>query len=265
MVSSGVAVAMLFATMPPPEGAAVSARSWAVQGDAVRAALAKQGYPWYEPSTDRVKPVLPWPDLYVKPGGRLESFGEWLKGALEWVGSWFRWLNHIRLPGIGSLGDVIAIGLAMLLLTVLLVGLLELLRRYRPLGVDAAAKAAVRAGSAQRIEGLPAGVRVGAVDPWLEAQRMRERGDFAGAIIHLFAHQLMTLHRLRQIRLVPGRTGRQLVRAVGDRRLRSLVEPTLRLFEAVYYGHRAPSAEIFDSVWAVAEEFERLTSMEAAR
>jgi hypothetical protein len=36
-----------------------------------------------------------------------------------------------------------------------------------------------------------------------------------------------------------------------------LVEPTLRLFETVYYGHRIPSASMFEPVWASAEAFRR--------
>lgn len=259
MVSGGITVAIVLGSIALAEGPSVAASS-AAPRDEIRAVLAKEGYPWYDGATDRVKPVLPWPDLHYTPGDRVKRFGEWLGDGLRGVARWLRWMNRFRIPWIGGFGDLIAIGLVMLLLTLVLVGLLELLRRYRPLGGDAVSKAALRAGSAQRIEGLPAGVRLDAADPWSEALRLRSRGDYSAAIIHLFGHQLLTLERLRQVRLVPGRTGRQLVRSVGDRQLRGLVEPTLRLFEAVYYGHRAISVEAFDAVWSRAEAFERLAA-----
>ena len=104
----------------------------------------------------------------------------------------------------------------MLALAVLLVVLVELWRRHRPVEAPSGAKLVSRLGSAARVEGLPTGVSTGADDPWDEAQRRRERGDYAGAVICLFAHQLLTLDRLRLIRLVPGRTGRQLIRTIVD-------------------------------------------------
>ena len=44
-------------------------------------------------------------------------------------------------------------------------------------------------------------------------------GDLAGAVICLFAHQLLSLDQLGLIRLVPGRTGRQYLQVVRDREL----------------------------------------------
>jgi hypothetical protein len=73
----------------------------------------------------------------------------------------------------------------------------------------------------------------------------------------MFAYQLLSLDSLSMIRLIPGRTGRQLVRSVGDRQLRGWVEPTLRLFEAVYYGHRPPSPEAFEAAWISAQAFQQ--------
>lgn len=228
----------------------------------VQTVLKGERFPWYDADAGRVKPILPW-----------EIRLAWLDGVLDWfserfkaIARWFRWLNGWRVPGVGGGGDLIMIGLAMLLLTVVLVVLLELLRRYRPLvDQDSAHRALIRSGTAQRIEGLPAGVRLDAGDPWIEAQRLRDRGDYAGAVVYLFAHQLVCLDRLKQLRLVPGRTGRQLVRAVGDRRLRDLVEPTLRLFEGFYYGHRVPSAEAFEAVWSLALQFQsHLSATESA-
>jgi hypothetical protein len=224
------------------------------RSDSVRSALSKGGYPWYDANADRMKPVLPWPD-----SGALQPkrFTDWLGRTFGFLGDWWEAMNGWRLPVVGKLGDVVAIGLAVVLLAIVLVVLLELLRRYRPLADESAALAAIHAGSAQRIEGLPAGLPDAMADPWAEALRRRARGDYAGAVIYLFAYQLLTLNRLGQIRLVPGRTGRQFVRSVVDRQLRASVEPTLRLFEVVYYGGRSPSPEAFDSVWSEAEAFRR--------
>ena len=231
-------------------------------GEAVRPVLQGESFPWYDAKHERVVPRLPWPDLHF---AWLDRASDWLDLRFQGMGRWFRWMNGRRIPGIGGAGDLVAIGLAMLLLTLLLVGLMELLRRYRPLPneEDSARLANTSGGSATRIEGLPAGVSLDAADPLVEARRRRDRGDYAGAIVYLFAHQILTLDRLKQVRLVPGRTGRQLIRSVPRRDLKRCVEPTLRLFEAVYYGHRAPSADAFETAWACAQEFEQAVGSEA--
>ncbi len=215
--------------------------------DPVRSAFARAKFPWYDPATGSARPVWPpedWDSTWL--GRRLRRLGRWLDS-----------ITGPRLPRVGSAGDLIVIGLVLLALTILLVVLIELWRRYRPTGVDLDLGGAARAGSVARVEALPEGVRPGVDDPWAEAQGRRERGDHAGAIVCLFAHQILTLDRLGLVRLVPGRTARQLVRSIADRPLRADVAPTLRLFEAVYYGHRTPSAEAFEAAWAAAEAFRR--------
>ena len=202
---------------------------------AVKAALEKEKFPWYEPRTETVKPV--WPPR------------AW---NLEWLFNRLPTMNA-RVPAIG---DLIGIGLATIAGVVLIVVLIQLWRYYRPAG-EAGRGMRTELGRSARIEGLPAGVRLESGDPWAEAVARRARGDYAGAIVYLFAHQLLTLDRLRQIRLVPGRTGRQYVRAIDDRRYTAWVEPSLRLFESVYYGHHVPSRESFEHVWSLAEAFER--------
>lgn len=199
----------------------------------VRSALAKGQYPWYNARKDAVQPV--WP-----------TETDWDSGSSSKSPGW----------SFAPVGELVGYGLAMLALAVLIVVLVELWRRYRPEAGEVGGQVKGH-GTARRIEGLLAGVRPETADLWNEARQRRARGDYAGAIICLFTHQLLTLERLRQIRLIPGRTGRQLVRAVDDPRYRGWVDPTLRLFEAVYYGHRAPSAEAFERVWSLAEEFER--------
>jgi hypothetical protein len=204
-------------------------------------ALAKGSYPWYDAANDAAKPILP--------------SREW---DWDWVPDWKvdKLVGGLKIPGIGSLGDLVALVIIAGALAAFGATLFWLWRRYEPGVGNGDAEARRRAG-ALRIEGLPEGLRPETDDPWDEARRRRERGDYAGAVVCLFAHQLLTLDRLGQVRLVPGRTGRQLVRAVDDAHFRGCVEPTLRLFEAVYYGHRAPSREAFEAVWGLAESFEQ--------
>lgn len=211
---------------------------------AVRAALGRVGFPWYDAKRDSVKPL--WPPQ---------------EKSFHWLDRWFGSLRRLGRLHFGSLelGELLIIGMVILALSVLLVVLAELWRRYRPSSGDSE-PGVIAAAKADRIEGLPAGVRPETDDPWAEAVRWRESGNYASAIICLFAHQLLTLHRLRVVRLRPGRTGRQLVRAIDDPRFRTPVDATLRLFETVYYGHLTPSAEAFDAVWTKAEDFERLAA-----
>jgi hypothetical protein len=202
---------------------------------AVRQALAKGEYPWYDAKADALRPV--WPPQPL-PVGRLFDF------------------SFGRL-GLGWPGDSLVIVLLALALTALIAVLvrnwlknpwrLASLRRGTS-GIE---------GAAARVGSLPAELRTKAADPWAEALRLRAVGDYTGAIICLFAHQLLTLDRLHVIRLAPGRTGRQLVRSVGVTDLREPVAATLRLFESAFYGHRAPTPEAFAAVWSAAEVFER--------
>ena len=230
---------------------------------AIGTVLEQEAYPWYDAGADKVRPLLPWPDLRT---GWFKSVGDWFTKVFETIGGWFRGLNGWRLPfNLAGLGDLIAVGLVMLLLTALLVGLLEMMRRYKPVSDDLrAASRSLHPGSARRIEGMPAGVGMDVSDPWAEAVRLRKQGDYSGAVVYLFAHQLLTLDRLEKIRITPGKTGRQLVRSLRDRAMRDPVEPTLRLFESVYYGHQGVTAEAFEAVWTLAESFERRIVAETA-
>jgi hypothetical protein len=209
----------------------------------VRDALAKGNYPWYDARTDAVKPL--WPP------------GEWDFDGLDW-------LRRTRLGRLPAAGSWVSMTLAMAALTILLVVLARLWQHYQP--TPDGSGAVIRGpGTSARLEDLPEGLRPETGDPWSEAVRCRARGDYARAVVFLFAHQLLTLERIRQIRLVPGRTGRQLVRATADGQLRASVEPTLQLFEAVYYGHHIPSAEVFEPVWTAAEAFDRRVAGDEVR
>jgi Domain of unknown function (DUF4129) len=205
---------------------------------AISSALGKGSFPWYDPSKDQAKPfALPKEPEVDRAQGSSSSGPRW------------------NLP-IGNVIALVAFGLGL----AALVGLLAWFWRiYEPIDAGEATGAAKGRGGPSRIEALPEGMRreIESSDPWEEALRRRDRGDLAGAVICLFAHQLLTLSRLGLVRLAPGRTGRQLLRSVVDADFRGMVHPTLRLFEAAYYGHRPPSPEEFARLWTQAEAFER--------
>ena len=200
-------------------------------------ALEKGNFPWYDARNDAVRPIAlprePAASTARTPGSRSGSGGFGLGGFLSML--------------------FFALALAVL------VGLLVWFWRiYEPTDTTAPPSTSKERAGASKVESLPAGMRreFESSDPWEEALRRRSIGDLEGSVVCLFAHQLLTLSRLGLVRLAPGRTGRQLLRAVVDVEFRRRVEPTLRLFEAVYYGHRPPSTEDFAAVWREAEAFE---------
>ncbi len=205
-------------------------------------ALSRGEYPWYDATKDAPRSVL-GPD--------------W-----SWLDDWFKFNQQPRRPMAGwnlnwsDPAELIFQGLIMLGLAILMVVLVEFWRRYRPSAAEKSMQDHRHSGLG-RIEGLPADIQPKSSDPWVEAQRLRDRGDHIGAIIALFAHQLLTLDRIQQIRLVPGRTGRQFVRSVTDLELKRPASLTLRLFEAAIYGHQSPRASGIEKLWAEAAAFER--------
>jgi hypothetical protein len=204
-------------------------------GPAVRAALARGEYPWYDPQADALKPLAPPATLPRRP----EPVRTGPDVMTRDLG---RWLVFLALTA------------ALVVLCIVLARAWQrrLLAAEKPVGpTKGPAREAARTAS------LPAGLRADTADPWAEAVRLRDRGEHARAIVLLFIHQLLTLDRLRLSRLLPGRTGRQIVRSVAEASARGRIEPTLRLFEAVYYGHHDPSPEAFEAAWAEAEAFER--------
>ena len=210
----------------------------------VPSALKSGAYPWYDSVKDEIKPV----ELPRVPTSQPSQASPTRATA----GSW-SWLGQV----LQFLGFALAIG-------ILLGLLIWLYKVYEPSAEAGLVESKTNRGVAtQASEELPAGLRdeFASSNPWDEAVRRRQRGDLAGAVVCLFAHQLLTLSRLGLVRLAPGRTGRQLVKAVSDVEFRGYVHPTLSLFELVYYGHQSPTVEAFETVWIGAEAFERRVSV----
>jgi hypothetical protein len=220
----------------------------------VRQALRQGDYPWYDSGADRVRGV--WPPSSVKwIGDRLRAIGRAIDRFFKWM----------RLPSVNIGGNHLGTILLATVLAAFFVFLVVLWLRREPFGAGPSA-ARARPGTALLMAQLQEDLRPGLYDPWGEAQRRRAAGDFAGAVIYLFAHQLLSLDRAGLIQLAPGSTGRHYVRSMRDPVLVGSLGATLRLFEEIYYGHRRPSAVVFEQVWSRAQAFEaRRSELEATR
>ncbi len=223
------------------------ARSATADGSApVKEALRDGAFPWYDADTDQAQPV--WgPNL-----SWLKAIGTYIKSFFDSIGKYLDSLSMGPLPTIS--GDWIGTALLLTVLSAFLVGIFVLWLRRKG-GWLAPGPAQEWVSTAARVGALPEGLRAADGDPWAEAQRRRAAGDLAGAVICLFAHQLLTLDQIGLIRLAPGRTGRHYVKGIHDAGLLDSLTSTLRLFEDVYYGRRVPSRDAFEAVWKRAEAF----------
>jgi Domain of unknown function (DUF4129) len=226
---------------------------------AVRQGLRQGEFPWYDSGADRVRPV------WAPRMSWLKRLRQWFDGFLDAIGRFFKSLGFGNLPSVGIRGDWLGTILLATVLAAFFVFLLVIWLRREPVaGAGGAARA--RPGSAQLLAQLAGDSALGLDDPWAEAQRRHLAGDKAGAIIYLFAHQLISLDRAGLIRLAPGWTGRQYVRWLRDPVLVDSLAATLGLFEEIYYGHRLPSQGAFDRVWGRAQALEdRRSELERSR
>lgn len=205
-------------------------------GAEVRSALSKGNYPWYDAKADAVKTVAP--PAEPSPPSKSSNTG------------------RRNLP---TMADTIVFVIMVAGLAIVVLLLAWAWARYRPDPETLLLKSR-SVGLEQRTTSLPTGLQIDLTDPLGEARRLRDLGNLSDAIICLFVHQLLTLDRLGQIRMAPGKTARQLVRSINDPRPRRWVEPTSRLFEAVYYGRLAPTTAAFEAAWADAEALEQWAS-----
>jgi hypothetical protein len=212
-------------------------------GSPVREALRGGEYPWYDARTDRVQPIWPlrisWLDWL---GDRMEAF-------FQWLGKLFDGFDSSSSSGAPVSGSLIGTILLLAAIVAFFV-CIAMLWIHRDQGARRGETTGEDLGIAARLGDLPEGIRPADGDPWAEANRRRAAGDLAGAVVCLFAYQLLALDQLGLIRLAPGRTGRHYVQSLRDRELIDSVSATLGLFEDVYYGRRSPTPQAFDSVWA---------------
>jgi len=216
--------------------------------DAAKAALREGGFPWYDPDTDRVKPIWtpkrPW----------LKWIGDRLEIMAKAVDKFWRRFHFGGTPGLAGAGELPMTAVLLAALLAFVVVLIALWSRREYTAADRSGDPS-SVGREARLSDLPEGVRPGSSDPWSEALRRRAAGDLGGAVVCLFAYQLLTLDQMGLIRLAPGRTGRQYVQKIHQARMVDSLEATLALFEDVYYGRKLPTLEAFEAVWKLALEF----------
>lgn len=235
--------AALFAC--PPRAAMAQEGEGSDGASEVREALRSKGYHWYDVSKDAIRSITPPPPPKPKP--QPTSSGGSGGGSSS---------GSFKFP---DLGTALLYLLGAICVAALIAGLIYGLRRLQPRkpGADGDGESGQAKAGPARYESLDLAESLGPIDsdPYTHAARLRDRGDLAGAIIWLFVHIVLTLDERQLVRLVPGRTGRQIVRSVEDREVRGEIEPVLRLFEAAFYGHHAPDPEAFSLAWERAEAF----------
>ncbi len=111
----------------------------------------------------------------------------------------------------------------------------------------------------ERVEALPFAVRPTISGLLDEARRNYEAGNYREAIIYFYSHVLVELDRAQLIRLERGKTNREYLREVNDRRpVRDVLEPTMVSFEDVFFGDHVLQREQFETCWQQLPDLERL-------
>lgn len=94
-----------------------------------------------------------------------------------------------------------------------------------------------------------------------EARRSYEAGDYAAAIVYLYAHQLLKLDQNQWIRLAKGKTNREYLRELAGRgELQAVLARTMVPFEDVYFGNHPLDRARFEACWNEVERFDRLVA-----
>jgi hypothetical protein len=117
-----------------------------------------------------------------------------------------------------------------------------------------------------RVEELPMQLSAPRGDFLAEARRRYEAGDYSGAIIYLFSHELLQLDRHQRIQLERGKTNRQYLREVRNEPfLANALSRTMVAFEDVFFGHHALDRTRFEACWREVDEFHRRLPTGAAQ
>jgi hypothetical protein len=184
--------------------------------------------PWYDAQTDSIQP-MPLPEERGIRTAQSELIGRLL--------SWLAWIVLALIMG---------------------VVVFLLIRAYLTRDA-AAAKVPVTAGGEQslasRTSALPFQIDQAPADFLAAARDCYQRGEYGRAIIFFYSHLLLELDRHQFLRLARGKTNRQYVRELTDRpRLAGLLEPTVLLFEATFFGGRHATRDQLDHCWQRLDE-----------
>jgi hypothetical protein len=228
-----------------------------------REALEEMSYaPWYDSEKDELKRVNVKPPVKWTWLERIRDFFQNLEGP-DWDFSGLRTL----FDGLG----IFAQACIYLLLIALLVGLSYLLLwvfsriRDRRRQDDEEEEGDEEYLRRARVDELPLQLAAPKGDFLAEARRRYESGDYSGAIIYLFSHELLQLDRHQRIQLERGKTNRQYLREVrGEPFLANALSRTMVAFEDVFFGHHALDRSRFEACWREVEEFHRRLPVGAA-
>jgi hypothetical protein len=207
-------------------------------------------FPWYDSSKDDLQRVNIRPEKPVKQRN--------YEGP-DWD---FSWLT----TAFESLGVLLKVLIYLALFAILAVIAYFIVRAF--LGRDqkdgendaASDEEAENSGGIDRVEELPVQLAAPRGDFLSEARRRYEAGDYSGAIIYLFSHQLLQLDRHQRIQLTRGKTNRQYLREIrNEPRLQEMLSRTMFAFEDVFFGRRKLERERFEECWREVDEFHRLT------
>ncbi|MEY4181027.1 MAG: hypothetical protein RLY70_4602 [Planctomycetota bacterium] len=220
-----------------------------------REALGRMGFaPWYDAEKDELKrinvqPPAQWPWLES-----IRDYFQNLNGP-DWNLSWLSSL----FDGLGIFAQVVIYAVLVALLVGLAYVLIHVFTRIRDknrrddedeLDEDHLRRA--------RVDELPVQLAAPRGDYLAEARRRYESGDYSGAIIYLFSHELLQLDRHQRIQLERGKTNRQYLREVrGEPFLASSLSRTMVAFEDVFFGHHPLDRSRFEACWQEVDEFHR--------
>lgn len=211
--------------------------------------------PWYDADKDELKRVN------VRPPRQwvwLERVADLFRGigSLDWDGSWlgtfFNGLSTVVQLLIYAVLFAVLFGLAYLFVRVF-----SRFRDRRRRGGDEDAFEEEQLRQA-RVDALPMQLSAPRGDFLAEARRRYEAGDYSGAIIFLFSHELLQLDRHQRIQLERGKTNRQYLREVRNEPfLASALYRTMIAFEDVFFGHHDLDRPRFEACWNEVDEFHR--------
>lgn len=218
-------------------------------GDGLRG---QWGTPWYDRSADDFKPLDLPPPKPRKPWKIWQTISNWLAGWNFDVAGFFELLMWL------VLGAMICVAIYVLYKAV---------QNIEQREINDTENEELARSHIERVEALPVNVGRKVTDFYAETRRLRSKGDYAGAIVYLFGHQLIELDRRHLLRLVKGKTNRQYLRELrasgGGQRLAEILQETVYLFERSFFGANPPSEQEFEQVWSSMQEFDTLLAANA--
>jgi hypothetical protein len=234
------------------------------QVDADRA-LNSIGQPrWYNRSEDRYAPprVNPEPDNSIRKQGWLASevsasskkkrpFSDFNWGPWNF-GNWGSASDLFSAVVLTVLAVLIAVSLALLIF--------YSLRNYVPSRFRQSSPPGAIEIDPSRVVDLPFEAQQSSYqNPLEQAEAFMQAGRYQEAVVYLYAYQLLALDRSRKIELHKGKTNRMYLRELhAEAQLQSIVQQTMLLFEAVFFGKHEIDRDSFEACWQLLPEFHRI-------